>query len=100
MHMQLRMMEIRNKIEMLENPVMRKTYEDVHFNTNNNVKSNDHKLNVFVVTKDDTIAKTVEYLNAAKIAIGADEIVKLMPSLKVCMEYFNWKYSSKHFSRK
>lgn len=83
--MQLRMMEVRNEIEMLENPVFRRTYEDVHFKTksnNNNVKY-DQTSNVYIVTKEDSFTKQLEYFESARNVIGADEIVKLVPSLKV-----------------
>lgn len=85
MRMQLRKIEIRNEIEMLENPVIRKTYEDVHFKakSNNNVSKYDQKANVFIVTMEDTIIKQMEYFESVKRAIGDDEIVKFVPSLKV-----------------
>lgn len=85
MRMQLRMMEIHNKIDMLENPVIRQTYEDVHFkvkSNNNNVKY-DQKANLYVVTKEDTFAKQMEYFEAARRMVGADEVIKFVPSLKV-----------------
>lgn len=85
--MQLRMIEIRNEMEMLESPLLRKIYEEVHFKvkSNNSNTKNDQKSNVYIVTKEDTIAKQMEYFDAAKKAIGADEVVKFVPSLKVCI---------------
>lgn len=83
--MQLRMMEIRNEIEMLENPVFRRTYEDVHFKAkanNNNVKY-DQKSNVYIVTKEDSFNKQMEYFESARKLVGDNEIVKFIPSLKV-----------------
>lgn len=85
MRMQLRMLEIRNEIEMLENPVFRQTYEDVKFKTksnNNNIKY-DQKSNVYIVTKEDTFDKQLVYFEAAKKIVGTDEAVKFVPSLKV-----------------
>lgn len=87
MRMQLRMLEIRNEIEMLENPVIRKTYEEVHFkakSSNDATSKYDRKSNVYVVTKPDTIDKQMEYFESVKKLIGADEVVKCSPSLMVC----------------
>lgn len=86
MRMQLRMLEIRNEIEMLENPVIRKTYEDVHFKvkSNNNAADKcDQKSNVHIVTMVDTIKKQLEYFDTIGKIVGDDEIVKFAPSLKV-----------------
>lgn len=85
MRMQLRMIEIRNEIEMVENPVFRRTYEEIHFkvkSNNNNIK-NDEKANVYIVTNKDTFAKHMEYFEAAKRLVGANEVVHFVPSLKV-----------------
>lgn len=83
--MQLRMIEIRNEIEMLENPIFRRTYEDIHFKSksNNNHVKYDQKANFYIVTKEDTFARQMEYLEAARTLVGANEIVKFVPSLKV-----------------
>lgn len=85
MRLQLRIIEIRNEIEMLENPVFRRTYEEINFKvkSNNNKMKYDQKVNVHVVTKEDTFTGQMKYLEAAKKLIGADEIVKFAPSLKV-----------------
>lgn len=85
MRINLRMMEIRNEMGMLENPIFRRTYEDIHFkvkSNNNNVKY-DQKANVYVVTKEDTFTKQMEFFDAAKRLIGAEEVVKFAPSLMV-----------------
>lgn len=91
MRMQLRMLEIRNEIEMLENPVIRKTYEDVHFKVKSNNSTmtgeGDHKSNIFIVTMMDTIGKQMEYFDAVKKMINADEIVNFAPSLMVRITY-------------
>lgn len=87
MRMQLRMLEIRNEIEMLENPVIRKTYEDVHIKVKSNSNAadkSDQKPNVYVVTMADTINKQMEYFESIQKMIGADEVVKCAPSLLVC----------------
>lgn len=87
MRMQLRMIEIRNQIEMLENPVIRKTYESINFKVkqvNNNDRICDETPNVYIVTKEDTITKQMEYFDAAKKMIGADVVVKFVPTLMVC----------------
>lgn len=85
MRLQLRMIEIRNEIEMLENPVFRRTYEDVHFKakSNSNKVKYDQKANVHIVTKRETLNRQMEYLEAARKIIGSDEVVKFVPSLKV-----------------
>lgn len=91
--MQLRMIEIRNEIEMLENPIFRRTYEDIHFKSksNNNHVKYDQKANFYIVTKKDTFARQMEYLEAARTLVGANEIVEFIPSLKV-----RTKHKSKH----
>lgn len=83
--MQFRMMEIRNEIEMLENPVFRRTYEDVHFKakSNNNYVKYDQKSNVYIVTNENPLTMQIDYLKSARRLVGADEIVKIIPSLKV-----------------
>lgn len=87
MRMQLRMLEIRNEIEMLENPVIRRTFEDVHFKVKSNNKF-DQKSNIHVVTMVDTINKQMAYFDTVKRMIDTDgmgsEIVKFTPSLMVC----------------
>lgn len=86
MRMQLRMLEIRHKIEMLENPGLRKTYEDVYFKAESNngaADKSDQKPNVHIVTMVDTIDKQMEYLETIKQNIGAEEVVKCAPSLMV-----------------
>lgn len=87
MRMHLRLVEIRNEIEMLENPVLRKIYEDINFNAkvikNTKNASVDQKPSVYIVTKKATLQKQMEYLEVAKTLIGSDEVVNMLPSLKV-----------------
>lgn len=88
MRMQLRMLEVRNEIEMLENPVIRRTYEEVHFKAKSpNDKATDkcgnQKSNVHIVTMMDTIGKQIEYIETVGKIVGDDEIVKFAPSLMV-----------------
>lgn len=83
--MQLRLVEIRNEVEMLENPTFRRTYENLHFkekSKNNKIRS-DQKANNFIVTMEDTINKQMEFVAAVAKLIGGDEVVKFNPSLKV-----------------
>lgn len=86
--MHLRLFEIRKEIEILENPVFRKIYEDVHFNkklvNNNKNLSVEQKPSIYIVTKKDSLPKQMEYLEAAKALIGNDDPVNMLPSLKVC----------------
>lgn len=83
MRIQLRLVQIRNEIEILESPILRETYENVHFPTKNIAKDSSKNPRVFVVTKEDTIAKQIEYLESAKSVVAADGTVNLLPSLKV-----------------
>lgn len=86
MRMQLRMLEIRNEIEMLENPVIRRTYEDVHFKVKSNnmaTGKSDQKSNIHIVTTLDTMDKQLAYFDTVGKSIDADEIVKFVPSLMV-----------------
>lgn len=83
LRMQLRMLEIRNEVEMLEIPGIRKTYEEVHFKAKSINDEADQKPNIYVVTMTDTINKQMEYFDAVKSVIGADEIIQCAPSLTV-----------------
>lgn len=105
MRMQLRMVEIRNEVEMLENPMFRKAYEDLHFkekSKNNNDKCNQN-INTLIVTKKDNMKKMMEYFEAIEKLIGGDTAVDYFPSLKVCLVtkivyiLFNFLYFSKYF---
>lgn len=82
MRLHLRLAVIRNEIELLENPEMRKIYEEINFQPKA-VTNGDGYANVFIVTKEDTIAHQIEYLTAAKAAIDNDKVVKIVPTLKV-----------------
>lgn len=82
MRLHLRLAVIRNEIELLENPEMRRVYEEINFNTK---PSNDNgsEAKSYIVTSRGTIDKQIEYFNAAKSFIGDDKIVHVVPSLKV-----------------
>lgn len=83
--MKLRMIEIRNEIEVLENPVLRRTYEGIHFKvkSNNNNTKFDEKPNVYIVNKPAAFEKQMEYFDAARKLIDADQTVQCVPSLQV-----------------
>lgn len=83
MRTKLRLIEIRNEIEMLQNPLLRKAYEEVHFESVDNNNAANQKPSIFIVTKKDSIAKQIEYLEAAKGLIPNNEMVNMLPSLKV-----------------
>lgn len=87
MRSHLRMAVIRNEIELLENPEMRQIYEEINFTqpkaVTNGLDARDRKPQVFIVTREDTISHQMEYLSTAKTFIGDDEVVKIIPSLKV-----------------
>lgn len=86
MRLHLRLVIIRNEIELLENSEMRKIYEEINFHpmgNTNEIGAHGQQTNVFIVTKVDTIGRQMEYLTAAKTYINADEVVKIIPTLKV-----------------
>lgn len=83
MRMQLRMLEIRNEIELLENVAIRKTYEDVYFKGKSDPSTLADKSNVYIVTMVDAISKQMQYFDTVKSLIGGDAIVKCAPSLMV-----------------
>lgn len=90
MRTQLRLVQIRNEIEVLENPVLRKTYEELHVcpkNTAKNLSSNEPP-NTFVVMKKDKISKQIDYINMAKTHVDADAPNNFVMSLKVCSLIF------------
>lgn len=91
MRIQLRLVQIRNEIEILENPMFRRTYEEIYFTPKNSMKGPLKSLNPsnFIVTKKDTISGQIEYLDAAKAIIGTDQMVNLLPSLKVGLKIKN-----------
>lgn len=80
MKMHLRLAVIKNEIELLENPEMRQIYEEINFPA---PKSSSTSTNVYIVTKEDTIDKQIEYLNAAKATVGSSKSVKIVISLIV-----------------
>lgn len=89
MRLHLRLAMIRNEIELLENPIMRRTYEEIHFQPKaiaNGLDVHNQKRNVnFIVTKEDTIGHQMEYLTAAKAFIDEEKLVKITPTLKECL---------------
>lgn len=90
MKLHLRLAVIRNEIELLENPVMRKIYEEINFPPKaiaNELDARDQKVNVFIVTKEDTIGHQMEYLAAAKGFIDEEKVVKIVPTLKVKVDF-------------
>lgn len=83
MRFHLRLAVIRNEIEMLENPDMRKIYEEINFPKENGGAADKKPLGSYIVVKDDTIPNQINYLDAAKAFVGNEEIVKIISSLKV-----------------
>lgn len=87
LHTKLRMVQIRNEIEMLQNPSLRKAYEEVNFKTdsasNGSGKKTSDKPSVFIVTNKSPISGQIEYMEAAKLHVQSNEAVTLLPSLKV-----------------
>lgn len=81
------MVQIRNEIEMLQNPMLRKAYEEVNFNADTAHGANGKKTmstpSVFIVTKKATIKQQIELMEEAKKCITDDEAVILLPSLQV-----------------
>lgn len=81
------MVQIRNEIEMLQNPTLRKAYEEVNFKmesaSNRSGKKTSDKPSVFIVTSKLPISQQIEYMEAAKIHVPNNEAVTLLPTLKV-----------------
>lgn len=75
----LRMNTIKGEIEMFENPVMRKAFEE------NNCKTKIECKN-FLVTNVGKLSDVIEYLTEAKQVIG-DETIKLGSSLQDALEF-------------
>lgn len=85
MRLHLRMAVIKNEIELLENPEMRKMYEEIHFSTK--VDGQSSGSTNYVVSRDGTIAQHMNYLEAAKVFIAQDKSVKIIPALQVSDAY-------------
>lgn len=83
MRLHLRLAVIRNEIELLENAQMRQIYEEVNFQPKGIANASDRKASVYIVTKEDTIGHQMEYLTAARAFINDDEVVQIIPTLKV-----------------
>lgn len=82
MRLHLRLAVIRNEIELLENPAMRKIYEEINFQPK--ITGNDRNpSSVLIVTKTDTIDHQMEYLAAIRKRIAENKVVKISPTLKV-----------------
>lgn len=83
----LRMVQIRNEIEMLQNPMLRKAYETIHFKADTagaeNGKKISSKPSVFVITKKCSINEQIEFMEEAKKHVSSHEPVNLLPSLQV-----------------
>lgn len=84
MRLHLRLAVIRNEIELLENPEMRKIYEEINFKEKGTEKPNaNHKPMNYIVTRDDTLDNQIEYLKAVKSYTQTNKLVKIIPTLKV-----------------
>lgn len=90
---------------MLQNPSLRKAYEEVNFKTdsasNGSGKKTSDKPSVFIVTNKSPISGQIEYMEAAKLHVQSNEAVTLLPSLKVSgmfetLSNFYWTHFS-HF---
>lgn len=81
------MLQIRNEIEMLQNPMLRKAYEEVNFTADTVNSGNGMKTlgtpNVFIVTRKSTIKQQIEFMEVAKMHITNDETINFLPTLKV-----------------
>ncbi|XP_031623409.1 protein nessun dorma isoform X2 [Contarinia nasturtii] len=84
LRMQLRMIQIRNEIEVLENPVLRRTYENINFKVKPN-NNNDQKAKVYSVTNG-TLDRQLEYFESIRKLVDGRESVTFLPSLKDCLK--------------
>lgn len=84
MKLHLRLAVIRNEIELLENPEMRKIYEEINFKEKTfQIIDTNVKPISYIVTRDDSLDKQIEYLKAVRSYTQSDKVVKIVPSLKV-----------------
>lgn len=90
MRFHLRLAVIRNEIEMLENPVMRKIYEEINFPKENGCLSDKKPSSSYIVVKDNTIPNQINYLDAAKAFVGNEDVVKIISSLKVRLRHMHF----------
>lgn len=88
MRFHLRLAVIRSEIEMLENPDMRKIYEEINFPKENQCLADKKPSASYIVVNDDTIPNQISYLDAAKQFVGNEEVVKIISSLKVRHKMF------------
>lgn len=80
--MHIRLNTIKNEIDILENPDMRKAFEE---NLNSNLNGNKSKTtcNSFMVTFPGSITDQINHLHSLKTIINNDEQIELYRSLKV-----------------
>lgn len=83
MRLQLRLVQIHNDIDLLINPVLRRTYEKLHITPKSDIDQVTGQSKVFIVTKPDTIGNHYQYLETANRSLPINQIVELSPSLKV-----------------
>lgn len=95
MRLHLRLAIIRSEIEMLENPEMRKIYEEIKFDDEKCVKRgldqkcSERGLIAYVVTEPYTFNKQMKYLSTVGKFVGEDKLVQMCPSLQDVLNICN-----------
>lgn len=82
MKLHLRMNAIKNEIEILENPSMRKVYEVVRFSEDMETASNHSPTEAYIVAHVGTIEQHIEYLKVAKSSIEPRTVVRICDTLQ------------------
>lgn len=92
------MVQIRSEIEMLQNPMLRKAYETIHFKADPNGAGNGRKLSdkpsVYIITKKCSINEQIDFMAEVKKHVSSNEPVNLLPSLKVTQPIRDFVFST------
>lgn len=83
MGLHLRLAQIKNEFEMLENPDMRTIYKEIKFPQIKTNSFDNVDCNVFIVTKVGTLDEQSAFIEMAKTIIGEKKLVKLCTTLQV-----------------
>lgn len=101
MKLHLRLATIRNEIELLENPQMRKIYEEMKYSRklNNadknwkrcadNIKSDCKPIRTYIVSLPGSLNNQLKYLDMVKAMIPVDKSVQIVSSLQEALDICN-----------
>ncbi|XP_055921308.1 protein nessun dorma [Eupeodes corollae] len=95
MRLHLRLTIIRSEIEMLENPEMRKIYEEIKFDDDKSLKrALDEKLDkrkpiAYIVTDPFTFEKQMQFMLLAGKFVGEQKLIQMCPSLQDVLNICN-----------